>query len=49
MHTEQGFGDRDISLGRADAFKLVAVFDSESTSTDVCTTDDNYWNSWKLC
>ena len=27
-------GDRDISLGRADAFKLVAVFDSESTSTD---------------
>jgi len=26
--------DRDISLGRADAFKLVAVFDSEDTSTD---------------
>ena len=27
--------DRTISLGRADAFKLVAVFDSEETSTDV--------------
>jgi len=27
--------DRTISLGRADAFKLVAVFDSENTSTDV--------------
>ena len=26
--------DRDISLGRADAFKLQAVFDSRSTSTD---------------
>ena len=26
--------DRDISLGRADSFKLVAVYDSESTSTD---------------
>ena len=26
--------DKDISLGRADAFKLVAVFDSEDTSTD---------------
>ena len=27
--------DRTISLGRADAFKLVAVFDSENTSTEV--------------
>ncbi len=27
-------GDRDISLGRADAFKLVGVFDSQDTSTD---------------
>jgi len=27
-------GDREISLGRADAFKLVAVFDSQDTSTD---------------
>jgi len=27
--------DRTISLGRADVFKLVAVFDSENTSTDV--------------
>ena len=26
--------DRDISLGRADAFKMVAVYDSQSTSTD---------------
>ena len=26
--------DNEISLGRADAFKLVAVFDSEDTSTD---------------
>ena len=26
--------DRDISLGRADAFKLVGVFDSQDTSTD---------------
>ena len=26
--------DKDISLGRADAFKLVAVFDSEDSSTD---------------
>ena len=26
--------DKDISLGRADAFKLVAVFDSEDGSTD---------------
>jgi len=26
--------DRDISLGRADVFKLVAVFDSEDSSTD---------------
>jgi len=36
--TTDAFGtrptDRDISLGRADAFKLVAVFDSEDTSTD---------------
>ena len=27
--------DREISLGRADVFKLVAVYDSESTSADV--------------
>ena len=27
--------DKTISLGRADVFKLVAVFDSENTSTDV--------------
>ncbi|MAG25552.1 hypothetical protein CMI47_08240 [Candidatus Pacearchaeota archaeon] len=27
-------GDRDISLGRVDAFKLAAVFDSQDTSTD---------------
>ena len=26
--------DKDISLGRADSFKLVAVYDSEDTSTD---------------
>ena len=26
--------DKDISLGRADAFRLVAVFDSQSTSAD---------------
>ena len=29
--------DRDISLGRVDAYKLVAVYDSESTSTDATT------------
>ena len=27
-------GDRDISLGRVDAFKLAAVFDSQNTDTD---------------
>ena len=27
-------GDRDISLGRADSFKLVGVFDAQDTSTD---------------
>ena len=27
-------GDKDISLGRADVFKLVAVYDSEATDTD---------------
>ena len=26
--------DRDISLGRADVYKLIAVYDSEDTSTD---------------
>ena len=26
--------DRDVSLGRADAFKMVAVYDSQNTSTD---------------
>ena len=30
-------GDKTISLGRADAFKLVAVLDSEATGTDATT------------
>ena len=34
MHTEQVSVTETYLLGPADAFKLVAVFDSESTSTD---------------
>ena len=40
--------DEQISLGRADAFKLVGVFDSEDTSSDATTpeinTRNNHWN-----
>ena len=34
-------GDAEISLGRADVFKVAAVFDSESTSADAITPEIN--------
>ena len=37
--------DKEISLGRADAFRLQAVFDSESTSSDVYYSNINIGNS----
>ena len=32
--------DKEISLGRADVFKLVAVYDSEDTSTEQQPTEN---------
>ena len=37
--------DEQISLGRADAFKLVGVFDSEDTSSDATVSRVNTWNN----
>ena len=34
--------DKEISLGRADVFRLQAVYDSEDTSTDASTPSMTY-------
>ena len=37
VHMEQGQSDKEISLGRADVYRLQAVYDSEDTSADATT------------
>ena len=41
--------DKIISLGRADVYRLVGVFDSEDTSADATLTiNDSYINLWNI-
>ena len=39
--------DRDISLGRSDAFNLSAVYDSQDTSTDAAAPTLNNWDNYR--
>ena len=45
MHLVQDQQMIQISLGRADAFKLVGVFDSEDTSSDATAPEITSWNN----